>query len=203
MRYDINDFNPPLKKPLPLFHFDVALYCAMFCDQIKVWPGYLTDFREKVVAYAKQVKRCQPKEETISSDVRIYIFDQRLSLLFAALDSTGKIATYISKFSAQYRKYDIERYCYGDGSKIGAAYPYKVNGELSFEFDWNELHDFNMEYGFVPIEDFAQPVVTIFQGDALVESRFITLQHCILLLEKFHAQNLVDLKAMIRDIPLT
>ena len=199
MRYNIKDFNPPLKKPLPLLHHDVSLYCAAFCERVKVWPEYLVEFKQKVTSYAKQAKRCQPKPDAGSTELRIYIFDQRLSLLFAAIDSTGKTAAFLSGFCSNYQNRDVERYCYGSGSKIGRAYPCYANGELSFEPDWDELSDFNARYGFVPIEDFAHPVVAIFQGDALVKSRPVTTAHCAALIEKFHSQNLVDLKAIVRD----
>lgn len=203
MKYSIENFTPPLKKELPLLHYDIALYCSEFCKAIhNIWPDYLPNFKEQMLSYAAQVKRLKPKISEISPDIRIYFLDNRLSLLFAALDETGKIATFISKFCAQYEKHNVERYCYGDGNKIGDAYPCKINGNFTFEYNWNELQNFNKTYGFVPVDDFSQPVMLIFQNDSLVEQRLITIKHCALLMEKFHSKNLLDLKAIVRDFPL-
>lgn len=200
MRYDLENFDPPVKQPLPFLRYDVSLYCAELCKQIKVWPEYLKDYSEKAISYAAQRKKYRPKKSAIPPEIRIYIFDHRLFLLFAALDSTGDIATFMSKFCAQYRRHDIERHCYGDGSKIGECYPCKTADGFSFEPNWEELYQFEQDFGFVPLEDFAHPVVVIFQGDKLVEYRRTTMQHCVLLMEKYHSKNLVDLKAILKEI---
>lgn len=203
MTFDIEYFAPPLKRELPLLQYDIALYCSQFCEWTDgVWPEYLHDFKEKTLSYSKQLKRLRPRKKDISPDIRIYILDHRLNLLFAALDDTGKMATYISCFCAQYKRHNIERHYYGDGSKAFDEYPCKIDGQLCFRPDPRQTSAFNNQYGFVPSELFADPVVLFFQEDILTRVDSTTMEHCVLIMEKYHSKNLVDLKTIIRGIHL-
>ncbi len=203
MSFEIETFAPPLKRELPLLEYDIALYCSEFCKWTEgVWPEYLVDFKEKVLSYSRQLKRLKPQITDISPDIRIYILDHRLSLLFAALDNSGEMATFITKFCAQYERHDIEACYYGDGGKIADELPCKMNGELCFAPDFKELARFNRMYGFVPSEMFACPAVLIFQDEDLAAVYQTTMKHCVLIMDKFHDKNLVDLKSIISQVEL-
>lgn len=206
IHYGIEQFAPPLKQELPLLQYDIALYCNQFLKETCcVWPDYLNTLRDKVMSYATQLVTLKSRLRDVSPDIRIYILDHRLNLLFTALDSTGTIASYMSKFCAQYKKYESEQYYYGDG--LNGESPLKpdlfeLNGEEFYTPDPKELYSFNQQYGFVPSELFAVPAVLLFQGDSLKEIRRTTTEHCVLLMEKFHSKNLVDLKAILKGVDL-
>lgn len=203
MAYEIENYAPPLKKELPLLQYDIALYCSKFCELTdNVWPDYLVNFREKVTSYSKQLKRLKPLKRDIPPDIRIYILDHRLNLLFAALDDTGRMATYFSQFCVQYKHGDIEKHYYGDGAKAFDEHPFQQNGELCFRPDPQEIYEFNKLYGFVPSELFAAPTVLFFQGIELCRIDSTTMEHCVLLMEKFHSKNIVDIKSILQDVQL-
>lgn len=202
----ITVFAPPLKQDLPLLRYDVSLYCTQLLKETcNIWPPYLENLHDRVMSYSIQMAALKPRKREISPDIRIYIFDHRLNLLFAALDNTGKIASFMSKFCAQYKKYEPEQYYYGDGMDGQSPLEpqdYVINGEDVYTANPYVLKSFSERYGFVPSEWFASPVLLIFQGDSLVEIRCTTVEHCVLLMEKFHAKNLVDLKRIVNGVDL-
>lgn len=204
MPFDIQSIFPPLKKDLPLLEYDISLYCNRLLNEIcGIWPKHLGILRERVVLSAAMLSQLKPNPRDIDPAIRVYILDHRMHLLFAMLDETGKAASFVSKFCVQYRKYDSENYYYGDSPDsplVPAAFEF--NGEEFYTPDPNELFNFNQKYGFVPTEWFAAPVVLIFHGDSLEEVRLTTMEHCVLLMEKFHSKNLVDLRAVIKGVPL-
>lgn len=204
--YSITGFAPPLKQDLPLLRYDISLYCTQLLKETcNIWPTYLENLHDRVMSYSTQMATLRPRKKEISPDIRIYILDHRLNLLFATLDSTGKIATFMSKFCAQYKKYEAEQYYYGDGMDGQSPLEpqdYVINGEDVYTADPYVLKSFSERYGFVPSELFAAPVLLIFQGASLAEIRRTTVEHCVLLMEKFHSKNLVDLKKIVNSVEL-
>ena len=205
MLLNIQSILPPLKKDLPLLKYDISLYCNRLLNEIcGIWPKHLGILRERVVLSAAMLNQLKPNPRDIDQAIRVYILDHRMHLLFVMLDETGKDASFVSKFCAQYKKYDRENYYYGDfpDSPLEPEW-FEFNGEEFYTPPPNELFNFNDKYGFVPTEWFAAPVVLIFQGDSLEEVRLTTMEHCVLLMEKFHSKNLVDLRAVIKGVPLS
>lgn len=185
----ISDYFLPLKEPLPCFHYDLALYCDCLKQVIAApMPLYLRELSERVDAYAAQVKKCKPK--VFPEPYRVYLVDYRLNFLFAALDETGKIATYFSKYGKSAHK--LTDAYYGDGSLIGGFLP-------GGTYDLPEMLNFTLNYGFLPVEELAAPAALVYDNDQLVERRILSQYQLCLLLEKFRSKNLVDWKRLIQD----
>ena len=51
-------------------------------------------------------------------------------------------------------------------------------------------------------EMFACPAVLIFQDDDLAAVYQTTMKHCVLIMDKFHDKNLVDLKSVLSQVEL-
>lgn len=186
---DIFSYDLPLKEPLPCFYYDLALYCDCLKQVITApMPPYLRELSERVDAYASQAKKCKPKE--FPEPYRVYLVDYRLNFLFACLDETGKIATYFSRYGK--RAHDLTDAYYGDGSLIGDVFP-------GGTYDLQEMLNFTLHYGFLPVEELAAPAALVYDNDQLVERRILSQYQLCLLMEKFRSKNLVDWKRLIRD----
>lgn len=188
-RYDINDYELPLKQPLPCFQYDLALYCDCLKQVIVApIPPCLGTLRERVDDYATQINRCKPK--TFPESYRVYLVDYRLNFLFASLDGTGEIATYFSKYGRA--AHNLTHAYYGDGSLVGDV-------PIGGTYDLKEILNFHMKYGFMPIEELAAPAALVYDQDQLVERVIISQYQLCLLMEKYRQENLVDWKHIIED----
>ena len=184
----IPEYDIPLKSVLPCLEYDVAV----FCDCLK-WiipmplPKYLRKFSECLIYYSNRVDELKP--DTFPEAYRVYIMDYRLNILFAALDTTGKIATYFSKYGKY--AHDIEDYCYGDGELIGDA----IFPQMSY--DSKSLLSFEKRYGFMPVDELSMASALVFQNEELLERRQISQFQTALLMEKFRSKNLIDWKSLV------
>lgn len=187
-KIDICDYELPLKQALPCFHYDLAVYCDCLKQVISVpMPSYLKELSDLVDAYAKQAKKCRPKE--FPAAYRVYLVDYRLNFLFAAYDKTGKIATCFSKYG-KFAHRLTDAY-YGDGELIGDVPPMGT-------YDAEEMMGFMVHYGFLPVEELAAPAALVYDYDQLVERRILSQYQLCLLMEKFRSKNLIDWKYLIR-----
>lgn len=186
---DVYDYELPLKQPLPCFHYDLAVYCDCLKKVISApIPSYLEELSNLVDSYAKQIKKCKPKE--FPEAYRVYLVDYRLNFLFAAYDVTGEIATYFSKYGKFAHR--ITDAYYGDGELIGDVPPM---GSYNVE----EMLNFMLNYGFLPVEEIAAPAALVYDHDQLVERRILSQYQLCLLMEKFRSKNLVDWNRLIQD----
>ena len=188
-KYDIKDYYVPTKQPLPCLYYDLAVYCDTLKKILSMpLPEYLSELSDRLDSYAKQMKKCKPKE--FPKAYRIYIMDYRLNLLFAGLDTTGKVATFFSKYG-KFGHCITDSY-YGDGSKIGDVLPWT-------SYNFPEMMSFLVNYGFLPIEELAAPVALVFDGEELSDWRLLSQYQLCLLMERFSTKNLIDWKARIQD----
>lgn len=184
-------FDVPLKKPLPFLKYDMALYCENLKKRILVEPPkYLQNYTSKMNEYIDKYLCAKPAEQIDA--FRIYIVDYRLNILFAGLDSTGEIATFISKFSK--RGNELEDCYYGDGEVIGDATIF--DGSNGFIYDKKSIKRFSDEYKFVPLEELASAAVAIYDDDGLAEHLMLSQLQTTLLLQKYSNENLVDFKKL-------
>ncbi len=201
-RFNIFDVDVPLKQPLPCLRYDFATYCNCLKQIIPApFPEYLCELSDEIDDYSKQMKRCKPK--FFPNAYRLYLIDYRLNILFAGLDTTGKMANCFCHYGKQAHR--ITDCYYGDGEFIGDFYAYREigedgeNGEVKFSYNASEMRSFVTKYGFLPIEELAAPASMIFAGEHLVDCRSISQYQLCLLLERFRSKNIVDWKQLIKN----
>lgn len=188
-------FDVPLKKPLPFLKYDMALYCENLKKRILVKPPeYLQNYRAKINEYIDNYLCAKPSEQ--AGAFRIYIIDYRLNVLFAALDPSGEMANFFSKFSKNGN--EPEDYYYGDGEVIGDAVIF--DGSNGFVYDKKSIAKFYNEYKFVPLEELASAAVAIFDDDGLAECLTLSQLQTTLLLQKYSDENLVNFKELYSDM---
>lgn len=180
----------PLKSDIPCIEYDLSVFCKCLLDIIPApIPKYLSKYSEKLHYYASRINDLKPS--SFPEAYRAYIIDYRLNILFAALDTTGKMSTYFSKYGRFAPT--IEDNYYGDGEKIGdALLP-------SFTYDANSLKRFLRSYGFLPVEELSMASALVYEEDELVERRLLSQYQTQLLMEKYRRQNLVDWKTLIQQ----
>lgn len=187
---NIQDFGPPLKRPLPCFQYDIALFCQAFQRLVPpIFPEYLSELQKMIDAFAEQAPACCPKEFPL--EYRVYLMDYRMNVLFAGLDKTGEIATCFSQYGKQAHK--LTDAYFGDGSLFD---PLRYSAKGSY-YDPVEVGDMVLKYGFLPLEELASPIALVYCGDKLDETRMLSqLQLCVLM-ERFREENLVDWEKII------
>lgn len=184
-------YEIPLKQPLPCLEYDVSCYCDLLLSIFPCpLPEYLETYEECLRHHANRRKQVTPSE--FSNDLRIYIIDYRLNILFAALDSDGKIATGFSKYACQ--SSILEDYCYGDGEYIGGSL---LPGE---HYDTHSMADFSIKYGFLPIEELSMATALIFVGNHLDDRRPLSQFQTQVLMHRYRTKNLVDWNTIIKSI---
>lgn len=182
--------NLPLKEDIPCLEYDYATFCKKLSEVIPPFlPPYLKNYQERLVYYSGNVETLRPA--SFPNAYRVYIVDSRLNILFAALDPTGKLATYFSKYV--HASHTMEDYNFGDGSESGS----QRLCTSGFNYDTNQLITFSKKYGFLPIEEMSLASSLIYDGDKLEELRLLSQYQVQLLTEKFHSKNLVDWKILI------
>lgn len=181
----------PFKKDFPWLDYDIAVYCDSFKKDVVVpTPQYLDSFGKCIDYYSRRIAEFTPK--SFPDSYRIYIIDNRLNVLFAALDSSGEMATYFSKYGKF--GHNFEDYNYGDGACFEN---FSKNG---ISYDSKKLLAFSNNYNFVPLEIFASASALVFDESKLVEQRLLSQFQTCLLLEKFKSENLVDWDALVQYI---
>ena len=184
-------YDVPLKQPLPCLEYDICLYCKLLLEMISVpFPEYLRDYEECLRYHADRLNQVTPSE--FSNELRVYIMDYRLNVLFAALDSDGKIATAFSKYPCN--STIPEDYYYGDGEYIGGSlYP----GQ---RYDTRSMLNFSLKYGFLPIEELSMSTTLVFYGDHLDDRRPLSQFQTQVLMQRYRTKNLVDWNAIVKSI---
>ncbi|MCM1304598.1 MAG: hypothetical protein NC305_13450 [Lachnospiraceae bacterium] len=184
--------NPivPLKSDMPCIDYDFSVFCDCMLGIIPCeLPQYLSSYSERLKYYASLKDRLRPV--SFPDAYRVYIIDYRLNVLFAALDASGKMATYFSKYGKY--AHDLEYYYYGDGEKFGdVLIP-------SFAYDKNSMKRFLQSFGFLPIEELSMASALIFDGDELSDRRLLSQYQTQVLMEKYRNRNLVDWKNIIQQ----
>lgn len=189
--YNITELNLPLKQEIPTLHYDIALYCKKFLDSVEHIPSdfYLETFSEKLHSYASQVSQVKPK--TFTEDVRIYIIDCRLNVLFATLDKKGKVANSICHF----KKYTCSTEDYHFSDRIDSApTPWSPQQDIIF------LAKFYSDYGYLPLEPFSHPSLAIFVDDRLEQLDILTQYQVTVLMEKYKRRNLINWKDIVAKL---
>lgn len=180
----------PLKSEIPCLEYDYAVFCKALSESLPPsLPAYLESYQKRLFYYAGSVHELIP--DSLPKAYRIYIIDCRLNILFAALDPTGKVATYFSKYG--HKSHTMEDYHFGDSSCLGAQ---KLCGP-GFTYNTKQLAAFYEKYGFLPIEEMSLASAVIYEGAEIAERRLLSQYQVQHLSEKFHGKNLVDWKALI------
>lgn len=66
-------------------------------------------------------------------------------------------------------------------------------------YNVEEMLNFMLNYGFLPVEEIAAPAALVYDHDQLVERRILSQYQLCLLMEKFRSKNLVDWNRLIQD----
>lgn len=180
----------PLKSEIPCLEYDYAAFCKALSESLPPsLPAYLESYQKRLFYYAGSVHKLLPS--SFPKAYRVYIIDCRLNILFAALDPTGKMATYFSKYG--HASHTMEDYYFGDGSTPDAQ---KLSGP-GFTYDFKQMAAFSKKYGFLPIEEMSLASAVIYNGPDIAERRLLSQYQVQLLSEKFHGKNLVDWRMLI------
>jgi len=186
---NINDYVVPFKddKEIPCFHYDIAHYCKLIKDIMPTpFPKYLCDYGELITDYSKQIKKVTPK--FFPNAYRVYIIDYRLNVLFASLDTSGKIATSFSKYGKF--GFRTEDYYYGIGESIGGVFH-------GFNHDRIKLMSFLSDFGFLPIEELSMSAALIYNGAEIEERVKLSQYQVLALMERFRKNNFISWKQRI------
>lgn len=182
--------NVPLKAEIPCIEYDFSLFCECLLNIIPgEIPKYLSTYDRRLKYYASHKSEFKPA--SFPAAYRVYIIDYRLNILFAALDTAGKMPTYFSKYGKY--AHSMEDYYYGDGEQIGdVLIP-------SFAYDKHSLERFHHSFGFLPIEEFSMASALVYEEDDLAERRLLSQYQTQVLMEKYRSKNLVDWKSIIQQ----
>ncbi len=199
MRFQENyypDYLLPLKKDIPCLEYDFSCHCDILKNLLPdKFPSDLYNFQKYLNYWASR------KEELsvgpYPGPYRIYIIDNRLNILFVAVTFEGKMPTFFSKYGKFGTEPEIDEY-YGDGRAVGDAIIDKNFPETTY--DKHSLSKFAEKYGFIPVEDLAMSTMLIFEKEKIADRRLLTQFQTALLMEKFHAKNLVNWKKLIRNV---
>lgn len=176
------NYLPPLKQDLDCLKYDMHLICSQILSLLPTnLPEYLSRLEKRIV-YFGYSKPLQPKPFPTGN--RVYILDNRLNIVFLALDDKGELSTYFSKLAAYCK--DISDNVYGDG------YITKSKFCIGDYYNPKTMKRFRNTYGFLPMEDFARPSIYIFNGENMVDTRFISQYSMALLLLKFQRKNIIQ-----------
>lgn len=184
--------NPivPLKSDIPCIEYDFSVFCECLLDIIPgSIPQYLSTYSERIKYYASHKNELKPA--SFPDAYRIYIIDYRLNILFAALDTNGKMSTYFSKYGKYAQR--EEDYYYGNGEQFGdALIP-------SFSYDKSSMERFQQSFGFLPIEELSMASALIYDGDDLADRRPLSQYQTQVLIEKYRSKNQVDWEKIIQQ----
>lgn len=180
----------PLKSEIPCINYDFSVFCECLLDIIPCsLPQYLSTYNERLKYHASLKDSLRPA--SFPEAYRVYIIDYRLNILFAALDTDGKMPTYFSKYGRHAQ--NMEDNYYGDGEKFGdALIP-------SFTYDGNSMKHFLHSFGFLPIEELSMASALVYDGDELSDRRLLSQYQTQVLIEKYRSKNLVDWKSIIQQ----
>ncbi len=185
------DFSIPLKHEINCLNYDIALYCKSLIDCLHdIFPDYLKIYKSKIHSYANNLQEYKPEHFPLG--YRVYIIDNRLNIIFAGLDKSGKMSTFFSYYSKY--EHNIEDYHFGDGEKLEE----KINGFT--DYNSKGLKQFSESYGFMPIEELSMLNVLICNEDEIKEQRLISTFQTMILLEKYRTKNEIDWKQIINRI---
>lgn len=180
----------PLKKEFPCLQYDFAVYCEVIKSIVNVpFPRYLSKLDELMTYYSNHVEDFKP--EVFPDAYRVYIVDYRMNILFAALDTTGKMAAFMVTYLKEFA--NLEDCYYGDGTLPFDPF-------LPVNYDLHELKKFSDKYEFLPVEELSMPKILIFRDEEMKVKMDASQYQIYLLLEKFKARNLIDWKTMIKDV---
>lgn len=179
----------PLKTDFPCLEYDFLCYCDLMRNLFPFpLPDYLKEYDHFLNQHATAFKSCEIP--TFPDGYRTYIIDSRFNILFAALDTTGIIATWFSKYGR--RGHLLSDYCYGDGSLCGDAHP--TQGYYPAEIAY-----FSKNYGFIPVEEFSMSAAFVLKDKTVEERVFLSQYQTTLLIEKFRSKNVIEWKFLINE----
>lgn len=185
------DSSIPLKHELNCLNYDISLYCKFLIDCLHdTFPDYLRLYKSKIYSYANNIDKYKPNEFPLK--YRVYIIDYRLNIIFAGLDTSGKMSTFFSKYGKY--SHDIEDYYFGDGEKLEE----KISGFINYNS--KGLKKFSESYGFIPVEELSMSTILICADEEIQEHRLISTFQTMILLEKYRTKNEIDWKQIINRI---
>lgn len=180
-----------LKENSSYFMYDMAHYCDSLKNELIIpLTGELEEFYQRLCFYASQIKTIKP--ESFPEGYRLYIFDNRLNLIFHCLDVNGTVFNKCSQFIES--TYNSTAYCYGH------AEDYYCLSLTSTKWDKNWLKDFQNKLGFIPIEDLALSRFVAYRGETMMESLLISQYQSHLIANRFKSRNLVDWKRIFSEV---
>lgn len=199
MRFQENyypDYILPLKTDIPCLEYDLSCHCEILKNLLPdKFPSDLHTFQKYMNYWASRKKELS--SGPFPGPYRIYIIDNRLNILFATVTAEGEIPTFFSKYGKFGTQPEADEY-YGDGRAVGDAV---IDGNFpETSYNKHSLSVFAEKYGFIPVEDLAMSTMLIFENEEVTDRRLLTQFQAALLMEKFHAKNLVNWKKLIRNV---
>ena len=195
MEYDVSKYYVPLKQPFRTLPYDIAAHCdALLTAYQFTFPPYLRDLSDRMHTYASQVEQVKPKR--FPKGYRLYVIDQRLRTSLILHDANGGKVTQFCYEFARYQR-PLDEYIFGDGEKLEKAFRYDL---FAMKYDSVLVDQFISSYGFIPFDEFAMPMLLVFDGPKLDDRRILSSWQALMLLEKYREQNLVDLRKHLEGI---
>lgn len=176
------NYLPPLKQDFNCLKYDMYLICSQILELLPTnLPEYLSRIEKRIVHFGY----LEPKApESFPNANRVYIIDNRLNIVFLALDKKGDLSAYFSKLAACCK--DITDNVYGDGSLTDSKF---CTGDY---YNRKTMKHFCNTYGFLPMEDFARPSIYILNGKNIEYFHFISQYNMALLMMKYHEKNIIQ-----------
>lgn len=178
------DFGQYIKGQPDYFAYDLALHCEDWLRDVPAHPQEeLLPLYNQVRIYVGKKRDYKPK--SFPDGLRTYLFDNRLRTVFTAIDESGLIAHWMAEII---RDHDISEDLLGDIDS--------VFHDDSGRWDVERMKEFRGIYGFLPTEMLVTDCAVIYEGDSIVESRYISRFHSRLLSARFDQDNLVDWRSL-------